>query len=167
MPDSAKYIIGLGNYARGDDSIGLRIVETIVERGLDRGFAAVDIGGNALNALAYFRERTERILFVDCALMDLAPGVCRVFAPESATSQKTLGRISTHESDLLKIVDLARRAELFIPDIRIMAIQPESLDAGMTLSNTLADQLDDYIRTALTEIGNGHVLSDSGSPPHH
>ena len=48
-----RYLIGIGNYYGRDDSIGLRIAEHIGESGLDRGFRAVDLGGNLLDLVHY------------------------------------------------------------------------------------------------------------------
>jgi len=148
-----RCIIGLGQYFRSDDGIGLRVIDALIERGLDKEFRAVSLGGDGLSALAYFTEETSRILFVDCALMDLAPGEYRVFCPGEVASRKTLQHLSTHESDILTLIELARRACESIPEIRILAIQPESLEAGTALSKPLADMLDVYVQTALAEIG--------------
>ncbi len=147
-----RYVIGLGQYLRSDDGVGLRVIDTLIERGLDNGFKAVSLGGDGLSALAYFTEKIERIVFVDCALMDLAPGEYRVFSPDKAVSRKALGRVSTHESDILKLIELARQVCETIPDIRILAIQPQSLEAGTCLSKPLSDMLETYVQTALAEI---------------
>lgn len=151
----ASYLIGLGNYSRGDDAVGLKIAELVVGRGLERGFTALALAGNALNALSYFTEDTARILFVDCALMGLAPGEFRVFAPEDAASRKIMAGISTHESDLLAVLALAAKTGMSLPPVRIMAIQPERLDPGAPLSVSLAARLESYAQAAVKELAGG------------
>lgn len=150
---SERYIIGLGQYFRSDDGIGLRVIDRLMELGLVSGFKTVSLGGDGIGALAYFTEETDRIVFVDCALMDLEPGEYRVFSPDDAVSRKALGHLTTHESDILKLMELARQAREPIPDIRVMAIQPESLEDGTDLSEPLSEMLDVYVQAALAEIG--------------
>ncbi|MFC1498947.1 hydrogenase maturation protease [Verrucomicrobiota bacterium] len=147
-----KYIIGLGNYSKQDDSIGLRIVEDIVAHNLDKTFDAVDVGNDGVSMLGYFSEETERILMVDCALINKKPGDYLFCNLNDIESRKVSGSMSTHEGDIIKIVEMARSLNFFIPPIRIMAIQPESLDLEMTLSNTLMQRLDKYVRLAVEEI---------------
>jgi hydrogenase maturation protease len=87
-----KYILGLGNYAKNDDGIGLRIIEYIVDNNLDDGFEAVEIGNDGLNLLTYFNESTEKILIVDCALMGKEPGDSLVFNYEDIKTKKEVGK---------------------------------------------------------------------------
>lgn len=148
-----RYIIGLGQYFRSDDGVGLRVIDRIMNLGLGNGFRTVSLGGEGISALAYFTEETDRIVFVDCALMDLEPGEYRVFSPGDAVSRKVPGHLSTHESDILKLIEFARQAREPIPDIRILAIQPESLEDGTNLSKPLSEMLDVYVQAALVEIG--------------
>ena len=116
-----RYLIGAGTYAAFDDSIGLRIVEHVAEKGLERGFSAVDLSAGALALMPYLDKTTEHILLVDTAKMGLAPGSYLFFAPEQVVSRKPLGGISTHEDDILKVLELARATGHHIPPITLMA----------------------------------------------
>lgn len=147
-----KYIAGLGNYAKNDDGIGLRITEYIVDNQLEKGFKAVEIGNDGMRLLTYFSENTEKIVVVDCALMDLQPGEYRIFSPEDVINKKVNDTISTHEGDILKLIDLGKQLGYVIPKITIMAIQPESLEMDMTLSPTISGRLQEYVETAIKTI---------------
>jgi hydrogenase maturation protease len=147
-----KYIIGMGNYAKQDDGIGLRILEHIVDNKLDEGFVAIEVKNDGLSVMGYLNEDTEKILIVDGALVDLAPGDYVVFDIEDVESKKLVGTISTHEGDILKIVELARGLGYAIPPIKVLAIQPESLEMEMSLSSTLEGRFDEYVDVAISEI---------------
>jgi len=149
---SEKYIIGLGNYARNDDGIGLRIVETIMDNNLDVGFNAIELGNDGMGLLTFFNEETEKVLIVDCALIDKAPGEYMIFSPDDVETQKVVGNVSTHEGDILKLIALGKELDYFIPEIMVMAIQPDSLDMEMKLSECLSSKLDSYIQAAIKEI---------------
>jgi len=153
MNTCKRYIIGFGNYARDDDGIGLRVVEHIVEKSLDKGFDAVEAGNDGMRLLTYFAETTGKILIVDCALVDLSAGDWMIFDIDDASSRKKMKKMSTHDGDLLALYDNARKMNFFMPKIKVMAIQPESLSMNMTLSSSLASRVPEYAAAAIEEIG--------------
>ncbi len=147
-----RYVLGLGNYAMGDDSIGLRIVEHIAEHNLEVGFEAVEIANNGMQVLTYFEPGTERIVVVDSANFGGAPGEWICFSPDEVESHKIVGNISTHEGDVLKLIALARRIDQPIPPIRIVAIQPKSMEMDESLSPELEESFPSYIEAVLNEV---------------
>jgi len=69
-----RYLIGIGNFSMADDGIGLRLIERIVQEGLDCGFEAVDLADEGFRLLFYLNEGTEKIVLVDAVEMGLPPG---------------------------------------------------------------------------------------------
>lgn len=149
-----KYIIGMGNYAKQDDGIGLRVVEYIIDNNLDDGFIAIEAANDGLSVMGYFSEDTERILIVDCALVGLEPGESMIFDVDDVDSKKLVGTISTHEGDILRIVELARGLGYAVPPVKVLAIQPESMEMDMSLTQTLEKKLEEYVKIAITEISS-------------
>jgi len=147
-----KFVVGMGNYAKNDDGIGLRVVEKIVDEGLDEGFEALEAGNDPTRLLACLRDGVERVLIVDCAVMGLDPGEHRVFSLEEVTSKKEIGRGSTHDGDVVKFVELASEMGHAFPKIDFFAIEPESLEMDMSLSETLERKLPEYVRAVIEEI---------------
>jgi hydrogenase maturation protease len=148
-----RYIIDIGNYSMADDGIGLRIVEHIAQNGLDCGFNAIDIADEGMRLLFYLNEETEKIVLVDAVDLGLPPGEFRLFKPEDVTSTKELGKLTTHESDILEILRFAKSLGYRLPPITILGIQPEDLSPGLELSPALRERFDAYLRTALEEVG--------------
>jgi hydrogenase maturation protease len=144
-----RYLIGIGNYYGRDDSIGLRIAEHIGEASLDEGFRAVDLGGNLLDLVHYLDAETERVLIVDSAKMGLVPGDFAFFAPDQARSRKTVAGISTHEGDLLKVLEFAAATGGPLPPVTILGIEPAELRDEPGLSADLEGRFDDYVTAAL------------------
>lgn len=147
-----KYLIGMGNYAMGDDGIGLRVLEHIVDNDKDVGFEAAEIGNNGMQLLTYFEESTEKILLVDAVKYGAEPGEHLIFSSEDVETQKVAGHISTHEGDILRLFAMARDLGLYMPPIRILAVQPESMKMGDELSASLKVNFDKYIDAALNEM---------------
>jgi hydrogenase maturation protease len=147
-----RYLIGIGNFAMADDGIGLRVVEHIVRNGLERGFEAVDIADDGTRLLFYLAKETEKILLIDAVDMGLSAGEFRLFKPEDAKSKNDLKGLTTHEGDILKILELALNLGYPIPPIVILGIQPQCLEPAMELSPALRERFDIYLQAALEEI---------------
>jgi hydrogenase maturation protease len=147
-----RYLIGLGNYTASDDAVGVHVVEHVVAHGLERGFQAIDLGANSLNLVAYLVPETTAILLVDAAEIGAAAGEYRFFAPSAVATQKSLAGISTHEGDVLRVLELARQTGQTIPPLLIMGIQPRSLAAGMGLSPELDARLGEYAAAAVARL---------------
>jgi hydrogenase maturation protease len=148
-----RYIIGIGNYSMADDGIGLRIVEHIVQNGLNRGFESIAIADEGMRLLFYLEEETEKIVLIDAVELGLPPGDYRLFKPEDVESTKDAKKLTTHEGDVLKVLELARSLGQSIPPITILGIQPEDLNSGMELSPALQERFSTYLRVALEEVG--------------
>lgn len=149
---SMRYLIGVGSYLAGDDSIGPRVIEQVVTQGLDRGFDAIDLLSGGLNLVSYLTPETEAIVIVDSARMGLAPGAMRFFRPEDVVSNKALRSRSSHEGDLLQALALAQAMGYPRPRLEIMGIEPATVDAGLELSPILAGRLPEYVAAAVERI---------------
>jgi len=144
-----RYLVGIGNYGGFDDSIGLRVVEAIAEAGLDRGFQAIELGGNLLDLLHYLDPEVGTVLIVDSARMGLEPGEHAFFVPEQVKTRKELAGISTHEGDLLKVLELAEALGRPLPSITVLGIEPALITSEIGLSEALAARLDQYVAAAV------------------
>lgn len=144
-----RYLVGVGSYVIGDDAVGPRVVEYVVANGLDRGFEAVDLSSDAMSLVAYLDGDTEAMLVVDAASLGLTPGDFRIFSPDEVETQKQLTGLTTHEGDVLKVLELARGAGFPIPPLAIMGIEPFGMGGGTSLSDRLAERVPAYAATAI------------------
>lgn len=148
-----KYVMGMGNYSMFDDSIGIKVVEYISENGLDEDFTAIDLSGNCIGIISYFNDDTEAVLIIDTARFgDMKPGEYKIFSPDDVRSTKDMAGISSHEGDVMKVLELAKQTGYPIPRIKIMGIEPESIKDDFGLSDTLSNNLKKYVDVALAEI---------------
>ena len=62
----SSLIIGLGNPLRGDDGVGVRVVQALAERALPAGVEVVDGGTQGLGLVSLL-EGQKRVILVDAA----------------------------------------------------------------------------------------------------
>ena len=144
-----RYLIGTGNYTGFDDSIGLRVAEAIAEDGIDHGFRVIDLGGNLLDLVHYLDSGSDEVLIVDAARMGMTPGDYAFFGADQAQTRKEMAGLSTHEGDLLKVLDLAASLGRHLPTVTILGIEPEEIRTEVGLSATLASRFEDYVEAAV------------------
>lgn len=157
---SRKLLLGIGNFTMGDDSIGIRVIEAIATRKLDQAkdgsslFESIEMGDGGLNLLSYFEPEVEKMVWVDCVRAGLRPGEIVIFSPEEAESRKLLSTMTTHEGDMLQVLDLARANGYPIPKIRILGIEPDPTHLGFSLelSASLSRNFETYLELALQEV---------------
>lgn len=143
-----RYLVGIGNYSGLDDSIGLRVAEAVAERGLDREFRAIDLGGNLIDLIHYIGEGVESVLIVDAAKMGLRPGEYAFFEPAQVESRKELAGFSTHEGDLLKVLAFAQSLGKPLAPITVMGIEPAEVRDEPGISADLQARFDEYVEVA-------------------
>ncbi|HOU28362.1 MAG TPA: hydrogenase maturation protease [Thermoleophilia bacterium] len=147
-----RYLVGVGGYLAGDDGVGPRVVDYVLENGLDQDLEAIDLSTDAVSLVAYLDDDTEAVLVVDAAHLGLAPGDFRVFSPEQVETRKELGGLTTHEGDVLKVLELAREAGFPIPPLAIMGIEPGEIAEGRPLSAPLRERLPEYAAVAVERL---------------
>ncbi len=147
-----KVAIGIGNYLMQDDGIGPKVIEQICLRKLDQDFEAEDIATDGLRLFRHFNYETEKIVIIDSAFMGQKPGAVMVFSPDQIQTTKTCQPISTHEGDILNLINLGKMLHLPIPKIKIVAVEPEQVDTGDELSTRLKGKMDELIQHVVQEL---------------
>ncbi|MCX7683417.1 MAG: hydrogenase maturation protease [Anaerolineae bacterium] len=117
-------IIGLGNPLRGDDGVGLRVVEELRRRGLPEGVVAIE-GGNAGLDLLDELEKWERVIIVDAAKLGLEPGKFVRFTAGEVKFQEN--GFSSHRAGLGEVLSLAQALGRRLPEIVVFGVQPADM----------------------------------------
>jgi hydrogenase maturation protease len=111
----------------------------------------IDLGTGGL-AVVHEMAHRPKVIFVDCALMDEAPGTLRRFTPDEVVTRKIQTRLSLHEGDLMQSIALSRQLGECPPEIVIFGIQPKRVEMGESLSNELQARLSEYEERVLAEV---------------
>jgi hydrogenase maturation protease len=137
-PVAKILILGIGNTLRGDDGVGVRVVEALDDsRAGPCGMCLRDGGTLGLSLLTDF-EDADAVIAIDAAEIGAAPGAVALF--EGAAMDRQLGgkKGTAHE---VALADLMSAAHLmgWRPERRaLVAIQPGVTDWSMTPSAPVA-----------------------------
>jgi len=146
-------VVGLGNTLMTDEGIGCAIAGHLLsQQEKYPGVEFIDAGSGGMSLLHIIPGR-KKVIVVDCALMGTEPGTIRRFAPEQVQSVKRLAHYSLHEADVLKTIEMSGKLGQSPQQIVIFGIEPQRVEPGRRLSETLSQRLSEYAATIEKEFG--------------
>lgn len=143
-------VLGVGNTLMQDDGIGVHAVHELLKEKED--WPQVDFidGGTFTQDIFYLFEEYENILVLDIVRAGHPPGT--IFCLEEADLRKDEKQmLSLHDIDLLDSLGMAQMRG-HRPYLRVIGIQPETINWGTSLTSPLADALPDFLAAARKHI---------------
>ena len=146
-------VIGIGNPLRNDDGIGIILLKKLIERRdvLPDEIEYFDGGTGGMNLL-HILARFDVVILIDAVNYGGKPGESQMFTLDEIISKKHSTRISTHESDFLKIIEVSKSLKESPDKIFIFAVQPKDTSFGQFLSEELVDVVDLLVNSLQNEI---------------
>jgi hydrogenase 3 maturation protease len=140
-------IVGIGNILRGDDGLG----PTLVDRLKGRVEVTCINAGNALeNHLGLIsRAHPDTVLLVDAVHLGLDPGEARIVDP----SRIEHAGLSTHDVSPGLFLDFL--VEESKCSVFLLGVQPESIEMGSGISETVEKTLEILESELLEVLGSG------------
>jgi hydrogenase maturation protease len=148
-------VLGLGNLVMSDDSAGVRVVTSLMERSFPHWVTLMDGGTLGLDLLPYL-EGVDRLLVIDAVETGSPAGtLVRLTGEEIPLALAT--KVSPHQMglrDLLTVADLQghRPAEMVL-----WGVQPGSLQMSMELSPRVAEAIGPLEEQVLQELAGWGV----------
>ena len=156
-PDTAvceTLVIGVGNPLRGDDGVGVRVAEALVERDLPRDVEVVDGGTQGLGIVSLMEGR-RRVILVDAADMGRAPGSFVRFKPEDVRMWGDAEHLSIHGAGLRDALLLAQALGTLPEEVVIFGVQPAKIEWESALSPEAEASLPALVEAVMMEV-RGH-----------
>ena len=147
----ATLVIGLGNPLRGDDGVGVRVVQTLAEYPLPEDVELLDGGTQGLG-LVNVLEGRQRVIFVDAADVGKSPGQFVRFSLPEARLVGADEQLSIHAAGLRETLLLAQTLDLLPPEVIIYGVQPQHLDWDSGLSSSVEAALPGLISAIVAEV---------------
>lgn len=140
-------VLGIGNTLKGDDGIGVVLVNRISEKDFSGDVEFQEVGTSGLNILHYLKD-LDKALIIDALRSEGEPGDYLFFGPEEVDSSIKVR--STHDANLLEAIELSETLGERPEEITIMGIIPEDMSIGEDLSDSLTEKLPE-LEEKLTE----------------
>lgn len=127
-------VLGLGNVLMSDDGLGVHAVRALLDRGMspDR---CVEVGTAALKAQGLLEE-AESVIAIDAIQAGGRPGTLYDMNIDDAALSR---RETLHDLSIVGVLQLIPADKR--PRVRVVGIEPQCLDYGMDLSETVAEAM--------------------------
>jgi hydrogenase maturation protease len=150
---------------RGDDGIGVHVIQTLMAQALPQGVEVAEGGTKGLG-LVNLMEGWRRVILVDAANVGRSPGEFVRFTTQEARLLGDDRRLSVHNAGLRDALQLAEVLDLLPDELVIYGVQPANLDWDDTLSPQVEAAVPGLVRSILDELhAEARAVSTSGAHP--
>jgi hydrogenase maturation protease len=168
-------VLGLGNLLLGDEGVGVRVVERLLEQySFPEGVQVMDGGNLGLYLLPYV-EDASRLMVVDAVQARRPPGTLVRLTREEIPVFLDAAKISPHQEGLQDVLAVATLRGYLPDEVIFWGVQIKSLGVGLELSTAVAAQVDTLVEKVLTELAGWDIepqrkdtdtsSGDTGLPP--
>jgi hydrogenase maturation protease len=156
-PSPKTLIIGVGNLLLSDEGVGIHVAQRLLrEYQLPEEILVLDGGTLGLDLL-YYLEGIENLLMIDAVLMNKEPGSLMRMVDEEVPSYMTF-KMSPHHIGIPDMLFAAKLKGLYPPNVVLWGVQPEIVDIGLDLSESVAKQVDPLLDHILEELEQWGVI---------
>ncbi len=154
-------VLGVGNTLMSDEGIGVHVVERLVKSYEIPEEVQVLDGGTLGMDLLYYMEGVPNLLIVDAIQADREPGYLLRLVNDEVPAFFSM-KMSPHQIGVPDMLATARLRGTTPPNIVLWGVQPERIEIGLELSETLAALVDTLVAKVVDELRKwGHELSPS------
>jgi len=144
-------VLGLGNPLRGDDGVGVRVVEELQRQTLPADVEVLDAGTPGVG-LIHLLEGRARAVIVDAAEMGRPPGEVVRFRVSDVALIRSAERFSLHGRGVADALALAAALGIPLPEIVVYGVQPMQVGWGAGLSDEVAAALPGLVQAIQKEM---------------
>ena len=150
-------VLGLGNILLGDEGLGVRVVERLLEQyEFPEGVRVMDGGTLGLDLLPYVEE-ASRLLVIDAVQAGKPPGTLVRMEGNEVPVFLDASKVSPHQEGLQDLLAVAMLKGYLPEEVVFLGAQIESLGVGLELSETVAPQVDGLGGRVLEELARWGV----------
>lgn len=156
-------LIGLGNILLKDEGVGVHVVNAIKERySFSPEVEIIDGGTLGLDLLHYF-EGKDKVLLVDAVDFRKEPGYIGTM-DDDAIPSTLFAKLSVHHIGLSDVLFAAKLLDYTPSKIRLIGIQPQSLDVGLDVTDCVASKIEELMRLVIETLKEWKVECVLQSP---
>jgi hydrogenase maturation protease len=144
-------LIGLGNMLMRDEGVGIHAVHYIEKNfTIPPDLQVIDGGTSGLDLLPFIENR-ECVIFVDAVNFNREPGYIGVLTNEQIPALFGV-KDSLHHMGLMDVLAAAQLLDRLPKEICLIGIQPESIETGLELSESITAKFPSFIPGIISQI---------------
>jgi hydrogenase maturation protease len=160
--------LGIGNLLLKDEGAGCHAIKALRERfSFPGNVELIDGATMGLDLLPYIEGR-DKLLLIDAVDFNSEPGTIKVMEGSDIKAFLDL-KFSVHQIGVPDMLFAASFSGIAPPLISLVGIQPEKIEAGIELSDTLSGKFPELLDTIVEKLRHwgaevkekGHVPSDT------
>lgn len=141
-------IIGVGNILMQDEGVGPKVAEILKTKYFfEPEIEIIDGGTLGLDLLPYI-EKFKKIILIDVVDFHKEPGYIKILRGEEIPPYlKT--KLSVHHVGVQDLLEVSRFMGVMPEELVLVGIQPETIDLGLDLSETVVGKINELISEVL------------------
>lgn len=153
-------VMGIGNILMQDEGVGVHIINRLQKYGYDPPVSLIDGGNMGIDLLPYFDEYDQMII-VDAVDFEKDPGYIDVIENDDILALFTT-KMSLHHLGLKDVLGYAKMLDQTPGNLCLVGIQPEKVETGMEMSETITAQADTLTVLVLQKLREWGISSSEG-----
>ncbi|HSF82411.1 MAG TPA: HyaD/HybD family hydrogenase maturation endopeptidase [Anaerolineales bacterium] len=150
-PPARTLVLGVGNTLMCDEGVGVHVVERLAAKYRYPEQVQILDGGTLGMDLLYYLEGVENLLIVDAVQADKAPGELVRLQDDEVPAFLGL-KISPHQIGVPDMLFAAKLKDMYPPSVVLWGVQPERVEIGLELSETVAEKVDVLVERIVEEL---------------
>ena len=144
-------IVGIGNTLMTDDGVGVFTVQEIARRfEFPETVELIDGGTKGIELLPYI-EGSSKLLFIDAVNFGREPGYIGEIEKDRV-AEYFQTKLSVHQIALPDMLGAGMLLGSLPEEIHLIGIQPESVELGYGLTDTLSGRFDEFIERIIEKL---------------
>ncbi len=146
-------IIGVGNLLQTDDGVGIWAVDELGKNNLPDNVEVFDASTDPMVVLDAM-DNKDKAIVIDAFAGGHAPGTFYRYRIEdlNVDDQADSFDLSLHSMSFLDALKNGKHAYNLPREIVVIGVEPDKIETGMELSNTLKERLPQLIKLVMEEI---------------
>lgn len=159
-PDSVisnenKLVVALGCTMRGDDGVGIAVLERLAKCGCLPENVYFQNDGSPVHLMdAFLTHKFGTVIIVDSAYINQAPGDWQRFTLDEKilVSLDRYSKISINKLGLAEVLEICTALKMELPKIVIYGVQPKEVDFSYNLSDVVQNAVSPIYRSILEDL---------------
>lgn len=155
-------VIGLGNILLKDEGVGVHVVNAVRQRySCSPEVEFIDGGTLGLDLLPLIQGR-RNLLLLDAINFGKDPGYIGILNDDEIPSTIT-AKLSVHHIGLSDVLYAAKLLGDIPPTMRLIGIQPESIEVGLELTERISNKMEQMVMSAVDTLKEWNIECASPS----